>query len=224
MRGSHADVDCGSPTCEHCTTTVLDACRPLAEACRDRQCLNSRPSQTRAVVALSGSELGGEPPADSTGCGPFRNEPPWCAGELTTLRALIYEALAGGDPPATRPQARFSTVKWLHPHVGLPCGLGVEDRPRLHWTNSSPAGRQAAAADPEILIAVEEEWARRELRLGVRNFAMTAFFPWMSCVRFERVQRSILLRLSIGYLVGYCCWRKNKPDNPWCIPRCTSRP
>ena len=44
---------------------------------------------------------------------------------------------------------------------------------RMHWTNTRPE-----AADPQIFIAVEEEWTRRDLPFGVRNLAMAALsFP-----------------------------------------------
>ena len=75
----------------------------------------------------------------------------------------------------------------------------------MHWASARPAGRQAAAADLEI-IAVEEEWARRELPVGIRNLVMAALFLWMCCVRFEHMQSSIVLleweqaRLPVVYV------------------------
>ena len=103
-----------------------------------------------------------------------------------------------------------NTFKWLHSKVGLPCFLDVEDRPRMHWTCARPAGRQAVAADPEIVLAVEEEWSRRVLSLGVRKLAMAALFSWMCCMRFEHMERNILLRLSTEYLFGCCCWEQEQ--------------
>ena len=55
---------------------------------------------------------------------------------------------------------------------GLSLLLGCGDRPRMLWSNTRPAGRQAVAADAEVLTAVEEEWARRELP------SETAILPW----------------------------------------------
>ena len=56
-----------------------------------------------------------------------------CAGDP----AFIYEAPAGGDPPAARPRARFNTFRWLHSYVGLTSCLNVEDRPKC--TGPTPA-------------------------------------------------------------------------------------
>ena len=66
-----------------------------------------------------------------------------------------------------------------------------------------------------------KKWSGQKLFLGVRNLAMAALFLWMFCVRFEHSIKSILLHFWTEYLVGYCCWSKNKPGYPWCMPRFT---
>ena len=45
-----------------------------------------------------------------------------------------------------------------------------------------PAERQAIAVDPEILIAVDKEWARQKRPRDVRNLTTTPLFPLMSCM------------------------------------------
>ena len=94
----------------------------------------------------------------------------------------------------------------LHFYVGLTFFLGV--------------GRQAVAADLEILIAVEEEWARRDLPFGVRNLVMASLLLGMWCMRFECMLRSILLHLSTEQLVWLLQQGEKKPS-PWCMPRFT---
>ena len=79
------------------------------------------------------------------------------AGDPPTLRALIYEAPAVGDPPATRPRARFNTFKWLHFLCGPSLLLGC--------------GGQATNA-------LDQHSSRRETLFGARNLAMPALFPW----------------------------------------------
>ena len=87
----------------------------------------------------------------------------------------------------------------------------------MHWSNTRPTGRQAVAADPEILLAIENECAMQELHLGVCNPAMAAVFRSMCCMRLEHM-KSILLNLSTEHWVGNCCWDKNKSGYSWCMP------
>ena len=71
-----------------------------------------------------------------------------------------------------RSRARFNTFTLLHSYcVGFPCCLGVEDRPLAHWTNTRPAGRQAEAADPEILPSPRSTWL--DIAAGLRTTRFT---------------------------------------------------
>ena len=44
-------------------------------------------------------------------------------------------------------------------------------------------------------------------------------FLWTCCMRFEYLQKSILLNLSLVHFFGFCCWGKNKPGYLPFMPR-----
>ena len=144
-------------------------------------------------------------------CGlPFRNGFLWCSEICVLVTQLLCV-----------PLSMKRVLEAIRQPLGHVRGSILSNGCTLMWTfpvawvstnaldQHQPNRETCSSRCLEIHVAVEEEWARRDL-------AMTAMFLWMCCMRFEYMQRSILLHLSTEHLVGNCCWGKNKPGYPWC--------
>ena len=132
---------------------------------------------------------------------------------------VLHNARAGTTSTESAPRARWDHLKWMAVYLGAPVNLPAWTKPQKKVSTGGVKSSQAVAADPEVLLQMEQTVQRLPEDDPHVVPILGALTIAYSVLRFRHVQRSVLTQLCKVTIQGVCTRGKGRPGFRWSMPR-----
>ena len=110
-------------------------------------------------------------------------------------------------------------MKWIVANLGAPINTDASHEPSGRTAGHDLPPDQRTATDPEVHIQLDYFLGRLRTEDPATLIVATIQLLWLGVLRFQHMQRSVPVKLTLHFFYAVCWKRKNKPGYRWACPR-----
>ena len=133
------------------------------------------------------------------------------AAPAAFLHALVHETRRQTQVPSMVLVTRFHHMQWMVANLGAPINIDASRKPSRRTAGHDLPPDQRTATDPEVHIQLDYLLGRLHTEDPATLIAATIQLLWLSVLRFQHMQRSVPVKLTLHFFYAVCWKGKNKP-------------
>ena len=141
------------------------------------------------------------------------------AAPAAFLHALVHTTKNQTQVPRTVPATRFHHMERIVANMGAPVKIDASHKPSRRTAGHDLPPDQRTATDPEVHIQLDYLLGRLPKEDPATLIVATIQLLWLSILRFQHMQRSVPVKLTLNIFYAVCWKGKKKPGYRWACPR-----